>query len=288
MIRYWLWRIATLIWCALPLKVGYGCATIVADVAYLGWRRGRINARQNMAVVLGKGADPGTVDRVARQSLRNYCKYVVDFIHFPMLKPEDIRRKVIFEGWANLDRALEGGKGAIFVGMHFGNWDLAAAAMTLRGYPLNVIAESFDPPRLNYIVQKSRIEKGLKVIPMETAATGVIRALRRNEMLALLIDRPAGNDGVAVRFFDGTMRIPSGVATLALRTGARVITGALVRLPNNAYRVLVDEYIKFQPTGALGQDTQNLTQSIVSSLENMVRQYPDQWYMFRSIFVSSK
>ena len=286
MIQYWVWCVCSLVWRVLPLKIGYASATWLADIAYLAWPRGRAYARRNMAVILGPTADARTVDRMARQCLRNYCKYLVDFIRFPIMKPEEIDQKVRFDGWENVDKALDGGKGAIFIGMHFGNWDLAAAAMTLRNYPLNAIAESFEPPRLNYLVQKSRVEKGLKIIPMESSTRAVLKALRRNEMLALLIDRPSGEDGITAKFFNGSIRVPAGAATLALRTGAAVLTGGAARLSDGTFKVFLDEHIDFQPSGDMQRDARELTQRIVSSIENMVRQYPDQWYMFRHIFVN--
>ncbi len=286
MIQYWLWSICTVVWRVLPPKVGYRCATFLADIAYLAWPRGRAYARQNMAVILGPDADRKKVDRMARQCLRNYCMYLVDFIRFPKLKPDEIRRKVRFDGWENLARDLDGGTRALFIGMHLGNWDLAAAAVTLRNYPLNAIAESFEPPRLNYLVRQSRVETGLKIIPMEHAARSVLRVLRRNEALALLIDRPTGEDGVTARFFNGNIRVPAGAATLALRTGARVLTGGAARLSDDTFRGFLDEHIEFEPSGDMQRDISELTQRIVASIENMVKQYPDQWYMFRSIFVA--
>lgn len=288
MIQYWLWSVCSLVWRVLPPRIGYTCATWLADIVYLAWPRGRACARKNMTAILGPAADPRTIDRKARQCLRNYCKYLVDFIRFPTLKPEEIDSSVRFDGWHNIDRALDGGKGAIFIGMHFGNWDLAAAAMTLRRYPVNAIAESFQPPRLNYLVQKSRADKGLNIIPMENATRSVLQALRRNEMLVLLIDRPSGEDGITARFFNGSIRVPSGAATLALRTGARVLTGGAARLADGTFKGFLDEHIEFHPSGDIQKDARDLTQRIISSIENMVRQYPDQWYMFRNIFVNDR
>lgn len=284
MIRYWLWRISSLIWQKLPPSVGYACASFLADIAYLAWPRGRACARENMARVLGHGADARTVDRLARQSLRNYCKYLVDFIRLPLLKHQDVEGRVVFDGWRNIDEALGGGKGAIFVGLHMGNWDMAAAAITLRQYPLNAITESFEPKKLNDIIQRYRSKWGMKIIPMEQATRKIMRVLRQNEILALLIDRPDPISGVEVEFFQASTLVPAGAATLALRTGARVVPGGIVRLPDNTFMGVIDRHIPFQRTGDLQRDIQALTQQIMSSLEKMVRRYPDQWYMFRRMW----
>lgn len=284
MIQYCLWRLGLVIWRYLPLAVGYRLADFVGDLTYLAWPKGRLYARTNMRRVLGDDVSRGAVNRAARQSLRNYCRYLVDFIRFPMLRHEDIQQKVVFDGWENFDYALKGGRGAIFIGLHFGNWDLAAAAIAFKNYPLNVIAETFKYPPLNRLVQQARRERGMKVIPLERAAIGVIRALRNNEILALLIDKPRPEDGVQVNFFDRPIKVPSGPAVLALRTGAKVVPGALVRLPNGRFQGLVGEFIDIKPTGNSQEDVAAITQCIMDSLERMVRHFPEQWFAFRPMW----
>lgn len=287
MFLYGLLRACRFLWQRLPLQVGYGLASLIADITYLLWKERRANTIANMTHVLGREAGRDAIERAARQSLRNYLKYLVELLRFPRMGQEEIERSVIFRGWEHIDRALEAGKGLIFVGLHMGNWDMAAAALCLRQYPFNVIAETLKPERLNRLVQGMRLEKGMKVIPMERAPRGVLRALHRNEILGLLIDRPS-EDGVVVRFFDTLTRVPAGTAKLALKTGAQVAPAALVRLPNNSFLAIVDRCIAFRPSGEFQRDVQALTQLIMDSLERMVSVYPDQWYMFRRMWVLSE
>jgi lauroyl/myristoyl acyltransferase len=63
------------------------------------------------------------------------------------------------------------------------------------------------------------------------------------------------------------------------------LIGGLVRQPDDSYLGLVDRHIDFEPTGNRERDIQDLTQTIIGSLEKWVRQYPDQWYMFRRMWV---
>ena len=130
--RYCAFRFAIFLWQLLPERVGYALASRVGDLTYLVWRDGRRSLRENMASVAGANAAARTVDRLARQSMRNYCKYMVDFLRFPRMRREDIERRVVFDAWENMDRALQGGKGVIIIGLHMGNFDLLAAAITWR------------------------------------------------------------------------------------------------------------------------------------------------------------
>src|ERR671933_607752 len=77
----------------------------------------------------------------------------------------------------------------------------------------------------------SRTAAGVKAIPIENGPRAMIAALRNQEGLAVLVDRPLEADGVAVTFFGRATRVPAGAATLALRTGSPVVPAALVRDP---------------------------------------------------------
>ncbi len=96
----------------------------------------------------------------------------------------------MFEDLERIDQVMAEKRGVIFITLHFGNWDMGAAGLAAYGYPVNVIAETFPYPQMNALVQGSRRHLGMKVIPMEKVGPGIIRALRRGEILALLIDVP--------------------------------------------------------------------------------------------------
>jgi lauroyl/myristoyl acyltransferase len=46
----------------------------------------------------------------------------------------------------------------------------------------------------------------------------------------------------------------------------------------------MDFDVRFQPSGDEEQDVRQLTQQIMWSLERFIRQYPDQWFMFRPMW----
>jgi KDO2-lipid IV(A) lauroyltransferase len=127
----------------------------------------------------------------------------------------------------------------------------------------------------------------MKVIPSDRAAAGIVRAIRRHEALALLVDTPvADGTGVDVQFFGEWTAVPAGPARIALRTGARVIPVALVRATGTSDQIiaLVDLDVGIVPTGNAERDVQVLTQRIIAAHERFIRAYPDQWYIFRRMW----
>lgn len=277
-------RLLSAIVMLVPLRISYLIAGALSELAFLALPQKRRNAIENMAYVLGLPPSHAQVRRSARNAMRNYAKYLVDFLRMPAVTFEEVKRRVEFDGWRHLDAALEGGKGAIFCSVHMGSWDLGAGSLALAGYPVNAVVDTFKHPHLNEFIQSSRRRTGMNVIPVNEAPRRVLKVLRQNEVLGLLVDRPTPGDGVKVTFFGNEAWLPAGAAALALRTGASVVTMGLVRLPDNSFRGLIHPAIQYEPTGDRDRDVQELTQRIVASLEEMIRAYPEQWFMFRRMW----
>lgn len=285
-LQYRLWQLVTAVLQRLPPRASYALAFVIGSAGYYLWPRGRKAMHQNYRRVL-RGAPASEIRRTARRSLVNYCKYLADFVRFPALSAEDFDAGVSGEaGFRALDEALARKRGAVIVCMHFGNWDLGAGAVAARGYPVTVVAETFSDPRLDAMVVGSRTRLGMKIIKVEKAGPSLIRTLKSNGLLALLIDRPRPGDGVTVNFFGEAVEVPAGPARLALRTGAMVVPTAFARVTPNALKVeaLTDFDIRVDLQGDEAHDVQSLTQAIMDSHERFIRQYPDQWYMFREMW----
>lgn len=285
-VQYRLWQLVTAVVRRLPPRAGYGIAAMVGFAGYYAWPRGRRAMLRNFRRVM-RGAPASEVQRTARASLINYCRYLADFVRFPSLSAAQLTALVTGdESFAALDRALQRGKGAIIVCMHFGNWDLGAGAAAARGYPLTVVAETFADPRLDEMVAGARKRLGMHLVRMERAGPSLFRALKHNGLLALLIDRPVPGDGVCVEFFGETVEVPAGPARIALRSGAAVVPTAFARCEENAMQVrtLTDFTLDFHPTGDEARDVRDLTQAIMRSHERFIREHPEQWYMFREMW----
>jgi KDO2-lipid IV(A) lauroyltransferase len=277
-------KIAGFLVLRLSLGQCYALARVLAHVIYLGWPRGRRRLRENMRYVLGDDATRKEVNRLAKESLFNYGRYLVDFIRLPAVKPEDIKKRVTLRGWDNLDEALKEGRGAILVGLHSGNWDMVGAAIAQGEYPLNVIGKKNLSTRLNRFVQKRRLAQGMKTVSMDDMEKRVgrmVQVLRRNELLAMAIDVADADKSVAVSFFDAIAKVPRGAATLSLGTEAKIIPVSSVRLADNSILGFIGEHIRFQPSGDYRKDIHALTQRIMTSLEGFVDKHPDQWHMSR-------
>jgi lauroyl/myristoyl acyltransferase len=286
-IWYYLLRLLGFLTAIVPVRLSYAVASLLGDAAYFFWSsKGKI-AVDSMRRVLGPGSQADEAKALARRAFRNYAKSLVDFFRFPQLTVHELEVLIAQSfGWEHLESVLRGGKGVILVAPHFGSWDFAGAILGLRGYLIHAVADVFKSDRANELVQRSRLARGIDIIPFGGALKKLYQALRRGEIVGLVVDRPLAGSGVAVRFFGEEAYLPAGPAALALKTGAGIILGYCVRHPQDDRRFMGGFLppIKFAPTGNRERDIQALTQKIAEILEMIIRLYPDQWYPFHNIW----
>ncbi len=266
----------------LPLKVSYAIARGGGNVAYWLWPGGRRRCQEHMLRVCS--GDRRAARRAARRSFGNYGLFLVDFLRQLTASPDETAARLRFSEWQRI-HDLRSGNGIVFVTMHFGNWELGAAALALAGFGVSVVADQFGSPALNELVQRSRRHLGMTVIPSGRVGPGVLRALRRNDALASLADvPPAEGQGVAVDFCGARLLVPDGAARLALHAGAPVVVALLPR--RRPWSEVVEAWIEpiaFTPSGQTEEDAGRLTQEIFRRLEGLVRRAPEQWYIFRRL-----
>lgn len=282
--QYYAWRFVTALLARLPLRASYAVAEACGWIAYAWWPRGRRATTRNFRHILPE-ADPRPL---ARRSLSNYCRYLVDFARMPSLQPDQFlvaahEVDACFERLADITAI---GRGVIIVAVHFGNWDLGAAATAARGHPVAVVGESFADSRLTNAVFGARERLGMKVLPLESLGPSLFKSLRRGGLLALLIDRPGPGDGVTVPFFGRDVEVPAGPARIARRSGAAVLPCAFPR--RDRWRADIDVHADFSidvtPTDDEEADIRRITTAIMAAHERFIRLHPDQWYMFRDMW----
>ena len=283
---YWAWRVGAGIAQRLPARPLYAFAVAMGEVGYLAWTAKRRIAKHNFSIVLGRPSSDREVARVARRSFRNFAKYIVEIMRFPLLGIADFERLVTIDGWENLRGALALGKGVIFVSIHFGNFELGGARISDE-IPLNVIADELENQRLMDLLVGNRAHKNITLLTPDGAAKKVLQALRRNEMVGLMMDlgpRAQAFDIVDAEFFGTPTAFPAVAASLARVSGAPIVVSACVRHRDNTFTGIAQAPIYVERTKQAAEDVQRATQAIARGLETFVRRWPDQWYIFRPMW----
>lgn len=280
MCQFLIYKISQTLALLLPLRAGYSIATFLAVLQFYISRKDREVVLDNLRAVL-EIEDALMLRRLAKDTFINFAKYLVDFFRFSKLDKKYIESNIKMIGKNNLDEALRRGKGIIALSAHIGNYELGGAIVALLGYPLNVVALDHKNKLVNNFFIKQRQTARMNVISMGAALKKCYECLIKGEILALLGDRDFTNHGIHVKFFDRDSLIPKGPATLSLRTGASIVPTFIVRLPDDTFQFIFEKPILYSASGNSDEDVQRIIESCIKVIEEYVKRYPSQWFMFR-------
>ncbi|HEX6879335.1 MAG TPA: lysophospholipid acyltransferase family protein, partial [Terriglobales bacterium] len=162
--------------------------------------------------------------RILKGVYTSLGRQLAEFTKFPQYSTENIRKIAVYEGFENFERARDLGKGVLFMTAHLGGWEIGAFAHSIYGNPLNVMMRELDNQYLDRLVTHYRSLHGNKMMLKDGFARGLIGAMRRGETVGILMDtNMTPPQGVFVPFFGHLACTASGVARVALRTGAAVV-----------------------------------------------------------------
>ena len=282
MLNYILYRIGEYIALHAPLGFSYRLAEFLSELQYIFSTRDRRSVLDNLRVILPYEKNP---QRVAREAFRNFGRYLVEFFRVPKINRKYIEDNIEIIGRENMDAALKKGKGVIGLAAHIGNWELGGIALAILGYPVSAIALPHKDRRVNNFFNSQRRNKGIEVMQLGNAARRCLEALKQKKIVAILGDRDFSQGGYLLDFLSRQKIIPKGPAAFALKTGAPIIFGVMLRRKNNKFRLILEKPIDFSATGDKEKDTLELTKKYAAIIEGYIRKYPEQWLMFRRFWL---
>jgi KDO2-lipid IV(A) lauroyltransferase len=270
-----------------PRSVRYLIGTAVGEAVFQIWGTKRRILLENVAAVTGLGPRDPQVRLLAHRAMRNYCKYLIEFLELPALSSShEVISGMKIEGLEHLQAALSRGKGVLLATAHFGSIELPG--LKLKDFTdFHAVYDAFRPPYLDRLIQRKRLEKGIDLIPASNIRK-MLTVLSSGGTITLLFDRPVeARKGVRVRFFGRDAWVPGGPAVLAMKTGAALVPVYTARLPDKSFESVIYPAVSWSPSGDRDRDMQTVMQRLMDTLQTVVRNRPDQWYMFRPMWPDS-
>ncbi len=132
----------------------------------------------------------GIVDGV----FRSLGRLLVAFARFPSIGKNNVHEWIRYEGFEHFTDGLARGKGVLFATAHLGNWELSAYAHALMAQPMNVVVRPLDNALLDRFVEKRRALSGNTLIGKRDFARPILKALRDNDAVGILVDQNASAD----------------------------------------------------------------------------------------------
>ena len=268
----------------LPWRMIYWLVNIFAEKNYRVDNRSREAMQANLRVILGETATEEEVDRVARETFRNFGKSIAEFFRMPRLGRRFFEKRVLVEGKEKLDEARSHGKGVILVSAHLSNWEFGGVRLVYMGYPLSGIALDHETKAVTTMFDRQRRLKGVKTYSLRRGTRPCLEALHRNEVICLVGDRDLTGTGIEVEYFDRPAKFAIGPARFAIATGAPIVPAFVIRQPDDSFRLVFEDPIYPPQTGDKKELVQQLTQEVAIVCEKYVSAHPEQFVNFFPIW----
>ncbi len=261
----------------LPRGVLFALADLLADATHWTNAEPARNLQANLRSAFPRWSER-EVEEHSKRIFRNFARNLVDYGRFHTITDEALDRLLPSVHHLHfLEESFAKGRGVILVTGHIGNWELGALFFGRHGFKINVVTIPEGSERIDSIRGAYRTRQNIRTIVVDGspfASLEMVAALRRGEIVAMLVDRWEGTDGVPAEFFGVDRRFPRGPFVLSRATGAPILPAFIVR-DGNTYRGVVDPpFFMEEPEDEPG------ARRVSESLERMIRTYPDQWYNF--------
>ena len=262
----------------LPRSMARRLGAGIGWVAYAAVPRLRRVGMENLAFAFPEKSQ-NERNRILRGVYRSLGWQLAEFCRMPHTTLEQASRFIRYEGLEHFLAARDRGKGVLVLTGHIGAWELSSFYHSLSGYPMSMVIRRLDNPLVDRFVNAIRCRHGNRVLHKDDSARGLITAMRAGETVGVLMDtNMTPPQGVFVDFFGRMACTASGIARVALRTGAAVLPGFLIwEQAEKRYVLHFLPELQLVATGNDDQDAVTNTQLFTKTLEEIVRQYPEQW-----------
>jgi len=256
-------------------------------------------ALANLELVLGDETSRDQRTALARATLRHSARLLAEWARLARgaRGPHGAwidERVCIDPSVAHLDEVLRGGRGALVVTGHIGNWELLAAALRRRGHDGAVIGRhNRRDPASSWMIDMRR-GYDVTTMPQDSSPREVLRVLQSGAVLGALCDLEVRRlDGEFIDFLGTpalTMTAPAALARAGrtcllparcvLERRERDDSPSGLSLPaeqGSRYRLVFDEPLELDPALGRAEAMVDILRRLNETYERWIRATPEQW-----------
>lgn len=211
---------------------------------------------------------------IVRDMWENMGRTMAETPHLKRLVPKN---RMQISGLEHVEKAREHGKGAMIAGGHFANWEAGPIIAWHHGFPLTTVYRPPNNPLIDPLLRYTRRVVTPNLLPKgPKAAVGIIKTLRQNGIVALLIDQKM-NNGVPLQFFNRPAMTGLTAVQLALKNGSPLMVASCERHNGAYFTLTISEPIKVPDDLDTEAAAMYLMQQVNNHFEALIRKNPGQW-----------
>ena len=274
-LQYWIVMIFRFILLLFPQKLRFKFAEFLGWLGYVAIKKRRETALMNLKLAFPNKSDKER-EEIALESYKIMLKAFLCSLWFKeYFKNKENVKTVNKEAF---EKAYAKGKGVIVALMHMGNME--ASVKAVDGYSLVTVAKKQRNPYIDDFITESR-ERDLNLTLLKKSkgtSKELIKRLNNQNIIALFSDHR--DKGAIVDFFGESAKAPTGAVSLALKFDIPLFLVYNTFNEDNSCTVHVLDEIELVKTDSFKDDVINNTQNLIHKMEDVIREYPEQWMWF--------
>jgi lipopolysaccharide heptosyltransferase II len=273
---YFLYRAATAILTALPLRVVFRLGAFGGWCSWLVLGRYRRLSLRNLEIAFGNSKPRPELRRIARKHFEQLGANVLSSLKLGTMPVEEIEKHVQVENLELIHKYLSAGRPVILLLAHLGIWELCAQLMPKYiGYVRNAtIYQGLRNRRIDEHLRTLRARSGVEMYDRAEGFSRPIKLLRGGGAIGILCDQHAGDKGIWVPFFSKFASTTPLPALLAKRTGAALVGIAFYTTGTARWRVAIGPAIEAQKNQSIGDLTSRANEIVQEQIESA----PADWF----------
>ncbi len=261
----------------LPRKVSMLIAASLGRLAYMLLKKERGKTLSNLSVAYGGEKSEAEIVAMAKEVWVNLGKNGTEFaIKMGQERPEEFFKDLEVIGNEYLQAAFQKERGILGLISHMGCWEGTALGLPMLGIPAYAIGKKLGNEKLNTLLFESRAKSVLTLARGSSYKT-ILRVLKENNLVGILIDQDTDVRGVFVDFYGKPAYTPIGAAMLAMDSGAPVLPMFYLKKPDDTYAFIIEKEIPLAMTGNRRADMDENTRRFHAVIEKYIKKYPTQW-----------
>jgi KDO2-lipid IV(A) lauroyltransferase len=214
------------------------------------------------------------IDTILFKLYRNMGRYMIDFLRSsPSAPPYRVHNQHL------LTEVLSRKKGTIVLLAHIGNWEMLAEVFGKKLSDLNVIAKRMKNKKVDQWLACKRSSTGVITIYSEQALRKMLEVIKRNGIVAILIDQHAGKHGTMVPFLGKPANTVRSVAGIVQKTGCSVLPAYSLMDKDGTYDIIINEISEPKLEGYTEdqciEEYQKLHNEIISK---WIKEHPEHYF----------
>ena len=268
----------------LPNRFALALGRLTGRVCYHRLHKKRAVVYSNLKTAFGASKSPSELRRISCKLFENFGENFVDLLRLSVISRSGFDHYVQLMCRGHVVESLKNGKGVVILAIHSGSWELASIVGSMLGFPYKIVVNAQrKATRLEKLLNSYRRAGGGDIITTGFGARDIIKSLRNNEILSLVVDQ-GGKEGILINFLGRTASMSTGAMRLGLKYDVPICPVFIYRDRNGHHRLVVSQPLTLSKTGDEEADIKINLSAALRQFEQWVCEFPSEYMWFYKVW----